>query len=253
MHHAAKSTSASWSASSTLPAAWARSQPTTAPAACPAAVRRSTGRAWPVAKFTPAGKTSASRSASSSIAPSRSSIRSVDSPARGSTTIRSMAGSRRARRGALPGVPVGREQRAVGQDRAAPPGRAEEGGQEEMDVDGQAVRERDLDRAGADDPRHRLAQRLVGVNHGRSAANQASTPRRAHASSSASIAALAVRGCSPERLPCEVDRGAPVGSDREQEPVAQPRQRVGGVTGARIRFAGAGGRAHQRGRQGRWS
>ena len=45
VHHTAKSTSSSWRASGTLPAAWASSQPTIAPTSWAAAVSRATGSA----------------------------------------------------------------------------------------------------------------------------------------------------------------------------------------------------------------
>ena len=49
VHHAAKSTPASWRPSGTLPAPWARSQPAIAPASWIAPVRRSMSCSWPVA------------------------------------------------------------------------------------------------------------------------------------------------------------------------------------------------------------
>ena len=59
VHHTAKSTSSSWRVSGRLPAAWAISQPAIAPTSCTAAVSRSTGSAWPVAKLTPSKRASA--------------------------------------------------------------------------------------------------------------------------------------------------------------------------------------------------
>ena len=76
-----------------LPAACARSQPTTAPASWPAAVSRSMSNACPVAKLTPPRKTRARSSAWSAMAVSRSSIRTRCSPSRGPMTTRSVAGS----------------------------------------------------------------------------------------------------------------------------------------------------------------
>ena len=154
VHHAAKSTSQSWSSSAMLPAAWARSQPTTAPAAWPAAVSRSMSRACPVAKFTPARKTSASSSACSAIAPSRS-LGPERSPRRrvAPTTMRSADRIQPARREvAGQGVPVGREERRVDEDPPPLALRPEERGQQQVDVDGQRVEERDLGGTGADDP-----------------------------------------------------------------------------------------------------
>ena len=69
------------------------------------------------------------------------------------------------------------------------------------------------------------------VNHGRSGANQASTPRRAQASSSVSIAARTRPRLEPERLAGEIDRRGAVGRDREQEPVAERGQRIGARRG----------------------
>ena len=57
------------------------------------------------------------------------------------------------------GVAVGREERTVGEDPPAPAVGPEERGEQQVDVDGQAVEQCDLDRPGADDPGHRLAQR----------------------------------------------------------------------------------------------
>ncbi len=145
-----------------LPAAWARSQPTGAPAAWPAAVSRSIGWAWPVAKLTPARKTSAISPAPSAMAASRSSVRTVDSPVRGPTTTRSRSGSRpRAGQVGRQRVAIRREERAVGQDPASPPVRPEERGEQEMEVHGQAVEQGDLGRERAHDARHRLAHRLI--------------------------------------------------------------------------------------------
>ena len=209
MHQAAKSTSQSWSASSTLPAAWARSQPTTAPAAWPAAVRRSISSAWPVAKLTPARKTSARSGPCSAMAASRSVVRTVASPARGPTTTRSATGSRpRSGQVRRQGVAVGREERAVGQDPASPAGRAEERGRAGDGCSTVRPLASARSRSGRAPTIRAIGPRSVSsiVNHGRSGANQASTPRRAQASSSVSIAARTRPRLEPERLAGEIDR-----------------------------------------------
>ena len=59
------------------------------------------------------------------------------------------------------GVPVRREEWVVGEDPPAPAGWTEERDEQQVDVDGQAVEQRHLDRVRADDPAHRLAQRSV--------------------------------------------------------------------------------------------
>ena len=130
-----------------LPAAWARSQPTTAPAAWPAAVSRSISSACPVAKLTPARKTSAR---------SRAVRRDGRLEVLGPDEVLAVArpDDDEVRRGvqAAPGevgrqgVPVGREERPVGQDPAAATLGPEERSEQEVDVDGQAVEQRDLDR-----------------------------------------------------------------------------------------------------------
>ncbi len=55
-------------------------------------------------------------------------------------------------------VPVGREERSVHEDASPPTRRPEERGQQQVDVDGQRIEERDLGGPCPDDPRHRLAQ-----------------------------------------------------------------------------------------------
>ena len=57
------------------------------------------------------------------------------------------------------GMAIGREERRVRQDAAAPAGRAEERREQQVDVDGQAVEDRDLGSARTHDPGHRLAKR----------------------------------------------------------------------------------------------
>ena len=145
-----------------LPAAWARSQPTIAPVARPAAVSRSISSACPVAKFTPDRKTSARSGAF--VRDGRLEVLGPDE-----VVPVTRPDDDEVRRGiqAAPGevgrqgVTVGREERTVGEDPATATLRPEERGEEEVDVDGQAVEQRDLDRARPDDPRHRLAQRSI--------------------------------------------------------------------------------------------
>ncbi len=238
MHHAAKSTPRSWSASSTLPAAWARSQPTWAPAACPAAVRRSTSWACPVAKLTPARKTTATDGPFSCdrrleiVRPdSRLAVPRPDDDqvcVRVETARRQVARQR---------VTVGREEWAVGQDPASRADGTEERGQQEVDVRGQAEHQPDLRGSGADDPGHR---RTKGVVHRepRSVGREPGVDPEARPGIELGLD----RGADGPRLEAErlarvVDGRCPVGRGREQEPVAERGQRIGGVVGERLRLS----------------
>ena len=133
------------------------------------------------------------------------------------------------------GVAVGREERSVGEDPSAPAIGPEERGEQQVDVDGEAVEQRDLARERPDDPCHRPAQGRVqrepwtarvepgvdalarpGVQFGRDRRGRG--PR-----------------LQAERLPRQVDRGRAVWSGRDVEPVTHPgRQRFGRVACWRV-------------------
>jgi hypothetical protein len=104
------------------------------------------------------------------------------------------------------GVSVGREEWAVGEDPSASAGRTKERHEQEVDIDGQAVEQRHLDRSRTDDPAIASRSDPSSVNHGRSGSNQASTPSRAQASSSVATAAAAALGWSPSDRPPDRSR-----------------------------------------------
>ena len=215
-----------------LPAAWARSQPTTAPAAWP-------GRGQPFDLERLAGR---------EVDPGQEDEREVVGLV-GDGRFQVLGPDDRAHRRAgrrRPGPSSGSSPRwarwlvrACRSDgKSGPSARIrrrrplgpEERGEQEMDVDGQAVEQRHLDRARPDDPAHRLAQRPVqreprsrrvepGVDAQARPGVQLGRDRRG-------------RGprLQPERLARQVDRGRSVGRRRDVEPVARRRrQRRGRV------------------------
>ena len=205
---------------------------------------RSISCACPVAKLTPARKTRARSSACSRIAASRSAVGIGDAaPAaldhhqiarRVEPSLGEVARDR---------VAIGREERAVDEDPPAPAGRPEERGQQQVDVDGQPVQDGHLGRPGADDPGHRFAEAVRPGEPGpvRIEPGVDAEPRPG-------VELGVDRGArgpwlQPERLARQVDRGRPVGRDRQQEAVAQRGQRVGRVPGERVGLAGQAVRA----------
>ena len=220
-----------------FPAACARSQPTTAPASWPAAVSRSISSACPVAKLTPPRKTSARSSAlygdgrlevldpDEVLALARSDDDEVGrriQPALGEM--------------ARQGVAIGREERTVGEDPPAPAIGPEERGKQQVDVDGQAVEQRDLDRTGADDAGHRLAQgrvqgepRTRGVEPGvdcRGAPRRPAPSRSRRPRSAAAARATGPRGrsraCRRARSGCGTGRASSASALRPRRVPARP-------------------------------
>jgi hypothetical protein len=117
-----------------------------------AAVSRSISSAWPVAKLTPLRKTSARSPPDRDrrfeilgpdqvLTVSRADDDEVGSP--GPAALREVARQR---------VAIRREERTIGEDPPAPALGPEERGKKQVDVDGQAVEQRDLDRERAHDP-----------------------------------------------------------------------------------------------------
>ena len=175
------------------------------------------------------------------MAASRSSVRTVASPARGSMTTRSASGSRpRGRQVAGQRVAVRREERAIGQDPPAPAGRPEERRQQQVDVGGQAEHQADLGGSCADDPGHRRAKGVVH-REPRSIGREPGVDAETRPGIELGLDRGADRPwLEPERLARVVDGRGAVGSAREQEPVAQRRHRIGGVAGDHVSFGRLG-------------
>ena len=141
-------------------------------------------------------------------------------------------------------VPVAREERAIGQDPAARPRRAEERREQQVEVDRQAVHQADLVRPGTDDPRHRRAERIVECEPW-SAFGEPGTDPEARPGVELRLDG-GPRGpwLQAERLARQVDGGRPVRVEREQEPIAHRGERIGRVARQRV---GLGHRAGLRG------
>ena len=242
MHHTAASTPQSWSASSTLPAAWARSHRTVTPAACPAAVNRSMSRTCPVAKLTPARTISARSGPWSRIAAARSSGRRVASPVRGATTTRSAIGSspREARWLVSACRSDGKSGASTRIRRRRPAGRKNDV-RSSVEVDRQRVEDRDLRRPGTHDPRHRFAQRVV-LGEPRPLGGEPAIDAEAGPAVEHLLDRVARRPrLQAERLAREVDRRRSVRTVRsvgQQEAVPHRRQRIRSIAGERLGFGG---------------
>ena len=130
------------------------------------------------------------------------------------------------------GMPVGREERAVGEDPAAAPHRPEERREQQVEVDRQRVEHRDLRRSRADDPGERLAQRVVEREPWPVALEERVDAMLGPAVELGGHGRADGSRLEPERLAGEVDRWRAAGlrrRGRQAEPVADRGQRVGGV------------------------
>ena len=138
---------------------------------------------------------------------------------------------------AVQSVPVGREERRIHQDPPSRPLGPEERGEQQVDVDGQRVEDRDLERTGAHDPGHRLAQRVV-EREPRPLAVPPALDTQVRPTVQLGFHGRARRPrLEPQRLPGEVDRRWPARTRRpvgQMERVAPHRQRIGGVPRERV-------------------
>ena len=160
-------------------------------------------------------------------------MRRVASPSRGRTTIRSSAGSRPwCRRCESTAYRSDGNVGASIRIAAATPLGAIEAGEQQMQVDGQGVRGRDLVRPSADDAGRHLPDGAVGLEPAVAWSEPGLDTELAPSDRArASTASRAVDRLGAERHPREIRLRPPAGAGRQEESLAPAGQRIGGVEG----------------------